>query len=313
MKSPSDSEMDLDKTPTNISASKVNMNLLDDDDWVKMKEFILKSGNNEIIRCLKNSEIKVAALTKCIEELKGEAQWSRKHIIRLDKAMKKLEAMVCNEKTQRLKAECRALQSTVLIRGISIHPDAANLNRPETQTESRTQVAETLKGIGMDLVENGLSDTYRLPQKSIVTRAGATIVTDAIRVTFQTHRGKLALYTAMVAKGKDFPLIKIADAIPFDLVKEKKKLDDLAADYRVLKPGIRTRTVCRFGEVFIMVKAEGTTKYVRKETCEIAAELKKATGQTTEGEDEYDDDIESDLHTVVKKKRNKRSRRSSFF
>ena len=57
LKTPSDSDMgdiDMDKTPTNIPTTIpiVNLNLLDDEDWVKMKEFILKSGNNEIISSL---------------------------------------------------------------------------------------------------------------------------------------------------------------------------------------------------------------------------------------------------------------------
>ena len=94
----------------------------------------------------------------------------------------------------------------------------------------------------------------------------------------------------------------MADAIPYDLVGRKKFLDTLAADYRKAHTGSKTRTVCRSGEMIIVVKAAGEKKFLKKDVDKTREELGLAT-------EEEEDDDSSEIEQSPQDVRGKKSKR----
>ena len=121
-----------------------------------------------------------------------------------------------------------------------------------------------MKSPGPNPANAGVKETVRLRPRLIKLKNGTEITTDTVRVRFETTAQKIDLYKALVAKGKENPKIKVADAIPYDLLGRKKFLDTLAGDYRTAKPGTKTRTVCRFGEMIILVKSQDDAKFKKR-------------------------------------------------
>ena len=175
-------------------------------DWEKIKNYIGKSGNKELNAIMNKTDSRIKQLTGFVaqlteelsvvkagfQEVKEECTTLKGDIsslnVKMDKLLGLYEKMVSKvgkERKQRLKAECRSLQSTVMMRGVEIHPTATQQNRTETQTETRKQVTDLLTKFEIDMLEFGVADCYRLTQRPIRTRDGMSVLTDTIRIAFK--------------------------------------------------------------------------------------------------------------------------------
>lgn len=193
--------------------------------------------------------------------------------------------------TKGLKIECKALETTVMIRGIPLCQKAANELRKETADETRAQAIAMLINLGLKSEEeNGFNEVLRLPQREITLRDGKVIQTDTIKIKFNLLQGKLNLFKALVANGKNFKQVKVHDAIPSDLIPEKRELDDLASDYRKKFPGCKTRTMCRFGTVYVAIKKAGETTFKKIAKKTLLEDLCIVSSDTDSSDDEeYED------------------------
>ena len=73
----------------------------------------------------------------------------------------------------------------------------------------------------------------------------------------------MALYKALAANGNANKNIRVQDAVPADLMDTKKEYDNLAAKMRRDNPGLRTRVLCRGGEMALFAKDKDCPRYER--------------------------------------------------
>ena len=174
------------------------------------------------------------------------------------------------ERKKRLKIESDMMANVVIINGVEFHPAALKDNkRFETPMETMQKTHEFLELIKVDKSSCGITEAIRLPKKQ-VTLNGITRTTNTIRVTFLSFSHKMALYKALAANGKVNKAIRVQDFVPSELIKEKRELEQLATSMRRKKPNLRTRVICRGGEMLLLTKDQTNQRYtkMKKETIE---------------------------------------------
>ena len=296
----------------------VGQDFFSSSNWQGMYQFCLNSGNAQAIAWAQGSEADlqkafnglaehVTTLTSQVNGLREDMSELRKlcreNSEALREAVERIEGDLSRERKMRHRAECLTLATTIMARGIPLHTAANNENRPEEVSETRVMVFQALTSLGLNPTNAGVREVNRLKQRQITLKDGRKVTTDTVKIRFDTFNQKLELFKALALKGKDNPAIKVADAIPYDLVGRKKFLDTLAADYRKAHTGSKTRTVCRSGEMIIVVKAAGEKKFVKKDVDKIREEL----GLITEEEEE--DDSSSEIEQSPQDVRGKKSKR----
>jgi len=308
----------MDNPNTNPFA--IGQRVMQGDNWKGMLSFCLNSGNPQAVAWAKGTEQdlqtafrglaeSINVLNRANESTKEELAELRAFCRENSKAIKdavsRIEAELKSEKKKRLRAECINLETTVMVRGVPMHIKASNENRQEVQSETRMMVVQSLTSLGLNPSTAGVKEVVRLRPRQVTLKDGRKVTTDTVKMRFETLANKLDLYKALVSKGKDNPEIKVADAIPFDLIAKKKVLDTLAGDYRTANAGVKTRTVCRFGEMVILIKPANEIKFKK-----IAVEtIRKELGLDMDEDEENSSDNEIDQSPEQKQNGTKGKRR----
>ena len=162
------------------------------------------------------------------------------------------------------------LANVVMINGIPLHPLATKENRMETSVETMQRTHEFLSSIKVDTSLCGITESIRLPQRQVQLN-GVLTWTTTIRVTFQSLAHKIALYRALAAHGKQNANVRVQDAIPSDLMGDKRELEKVASRWRKDNSDLRTKVLCRNGEISLYTKDKDEKKYskVPKETIDL--------------------------------------------
>jgi len=250
-KGKNDNQAPKSKEPSQGTAGIAEMGkaFLLSDRWKKIQAHCLKSDDPTIVEAIKEGEIELHGIFEFISaKIDRLMRKQIKFKKAINKKIKTLEMAMANEIANRLKSECKSLESTVMVRGIEYHQMATGEKRKETEGETRVQTIDILTKLGLKLSLAGIQ-VYRLPQREITLRDGKKIWTDTVKITFPNLQEKIDLFKCLATNGKDYKNIKVHDAIPQDLIAEKRETDDLASDYRTKFPGTKTRTLCRFGKI----------------------------------------------------------------
>ena len=278
----------------NFNPESLGKEFLTSEIWKTISEYCQKSNDPVITKAIRDSDAWLNGIFDIISDSFTEIKTEHKKFKKQIKArIRKLEGEMEEMRMSRLKPECKILQSTVMIRGIPQNPTAVSAKRKETNDETKAMTVDSLKKLGMALdAEDQVSEVFRLPQKEITLRDGKVVKTDTVKVCFTSLQGKLSLYKSLVANGKTWKNIKVHDAIPAGLIGQKKELDDMASDYREKFPGCKTRTLCRYGSVFITLKKAGETSFKKISKKELLNQLGVACDDSESDDDddeEYDD------------------------
>ena len=283
--------------------------------WKTIKAHCMKADDPKVVEAIKEGNIELQGIFEYWGERFAKLSSKQEKFKKRTKAkFREIETQMANQIRNRLRVECKALETTVMVRGIEFHQAARNEKRKENEGETRVQTVDILTKLGLKLSLAGIQ-VLRLPQREITLRDGNKVWTDTVRIAFPNLQEKLDLFKCLVAKGKDFKKIKVHDAIPHDLIPAKRALDDLASDYRAKFNGTKTRTVCRFGTVFLMVKKVGETTFKKVKGSEIKKEL--GIVEKKKGKDDSDSDSDSEVEieeeddytSPLRKGVNKRMRR----
>jgi hypothetical protein len=160
-------------------------------------------------------------------------------------------------------------------------------------------IMDLLNKLEMEPDQYNILDAIRIKQGKEKNRDNKEFTTDLIKIQFDNPRGKYNMYRAMATHGKDHKSIKISDAIPKDLVPQKKFLEKVAAAYRKYFKGAKTRVQCRSGDMHLNIKETGTTKF---QTMEINT-AKKAIQKVQEKNEEDGTQEENKVESVSAKRK----------
>lgn len=89
---------------------------------------------------------------------------------------------------------------------------------------------------------------------------------------------KMALYKALANNGKNNMKVRVQDAIPADLINDKRELEKIGSRWRKENPELRTKVLCRNGEVSLYTKEKDEKKYskVSKEAIDLENDFNSA-------------------------------------
>ena len=233
-----------------------------------VRETLVQAGNEEAIKAFDNIETAITDyVTKWVEERIKQTDEKIEYLARIvEDVIGRLQV----ERRKRLKVEADVLANVVLINGIEINPTALTAGRPENSVETMQKTHEFLDSIKLDKSSCGIVEAIRLPQRQIVIN-GASVLSTTIRVTFLGMAHKLALYRSLATNGKNSSKVRVQDAIPSDLMPDKRELEKVANKWRKDNPDLRTKVLCRNGEMVLLTKEKEDKKYakVAKETIDL--------------------------------------------
>ena len=234
----------------------------------RVREALVKSGDNEALKAFDEIETAIADYV---------AQWVEERIKKTDEKVEYLARIVEDvvkklktERKKRLQIEANVLANVVIINGLDIHAKAKEEKRIESSIETMEMVHNFVEAVKIESVQCGITEAIRLPQRTIQTN-GTTITTNTVRVTFVSFAHKVALYKALSKNGKNSATVRVQDAIPSDLMGEKRELEQIASKWRRNNDELRTKVLCRNGEMVLYTKEKDDTKYskVSKEAIDL--------------------------------------------
>ena len=233
-----------------------------------VRDALVKAGAQEAIKAFDNIETAVVDyVTQWVENRIKQTDEKVEHLARIvEDVVKRLEV----ERRKRLRIEADVLANVVMINGIPMHPLATKENRMETSVETMQRTHEFLGSIKVDTSLCGITEAIRLPQRQVQLN-GVMTWTTTIRVTFQSLAHKIALYRALATNGKQSANVRVQDAIPADLMGDKRELEKVASRWRKENTDLRTKVLCRNGEINLYTKDKDDKKYskVPKETIDL--------------------------------------------
>ena len=168
-----------------------------------------------------------------------------------------------SEKRKRLATEYQELGSQMIINGLVLHPDAEKEKRPEANEETRLSVTNLLSSIGIKEDVNGIEKSVRLPSKEIKLKDGTNGKTSTIKVFFKSVESKVQVYRALAAQGSQIRNVQFHDVVPRDLLPKKRNLETIASRWRAEHKEVRTRAICKNGNIILMAKKNSEKKYTR--------------------------------------------------
>ena len=253
-----------------------------DNDWKIMQTALENTKDPAVLSAMQKFRKKIGNMLQTVADLRAEISALRTNVnekIRsLNETVKDLSESLEIEKKKRLLSECNALATIVLIRGLKQHEEAARNNRPENEIETKNVVSKLFETLGIELVASGMSDAVRLPQREITIYNGKKILTDTIKLVFSTIGKKFGFYAALAKNGKFAPEVHVQDMIPKDFLGEKQKLESIASQWRKKCSELRTRVMCRAGQMSLFSKKIGEKRF--KQISD--AELQKLTKENVE-------------------------------
>ena len=233
-----------------------------------VRQALAKAGDEEALKAFDNIETAVADyVTQWVENRIKQTDEKVEHLARIvEDVVKRLET----ERRKSLKIEADVLANVVMINGIPIHPLAIKENRIESSVETMQRTHEFLSSIKVDTSLCGITEAIRLPQRQVQLN-GVLTWTTTIRVTFQSLAHKIALYRALASNGKQNANVRVQDAIPADLMGDKRELEKVASRWRKENSDLRTKVLCRNGEISLFTKDKDEKKYskVPKDTLDL--------------------------------------------
>ena len=223
-----------------------------------VREALVKAGDQEAIKAFDNIQTAVVDyVTQWVENRIKQTDEKVEHLARI---VEDVAERLQTERRKRLKIEADVLANVVMISGIEIHQAAKDAGRSENTVETMQKTYEFLSTVKIEKHLCGIVEAVRLPQRQIVLNGQSTLTT-TIRVKFNSFTNKLALYKALAAHSKKSSKIRVQDAIPADLMNDKRELEKVGAKWRKENPDLRTRVICKNGEMQIYTKEKDQTKY----------------------------------------------------
>ena len=119
----------------------------------------------------------------------------------------------------------------MIINRLEVHKATNDGKRAERAIETMEKTHDFVKSFNIQKIQCGITEAVRLPQRQIQMN-GATITTNTVRVTFLSFAHKVALYKALATNGKKNANIRVQDAIPADLMGEKRELEHIGSRWR---------------------------------------------------------------------------------
>ena len=195
----------------------------------RLKELCKNSGDPNDLNIMENIE---RAMTNYVatfleERMKKTEEALEKCANKVDKLGKIVEHMHIGwttERRKRLKVEADILANVVFINGIEFHENATKDKRYETPVETMQKTHEFLAAIKHETSTCGITEAIRLPRRH-VSNGGNSFLSNTIRVSFVSFTAKMALYRALATNGNANKNIKVQDAVPSDLMGDKKELE----------------------------------------------------------------------------------------
>ena len=233
-----------------------------------VRDALVKAGDEEALKAFDNIETAVADyVTQWVENRIKQTDEKVEHLARI---VEDVVLRLQNERKKRLKIEADVLANVVMINGIPLHPQAGKENRIESSVETMQRTHEFLSSIKVDTSLCGITEAIRLPQRQVQLN-GVLTWTTTIRITFQSFAHKMALYKALATNGKNNANVRVQDAIPADLMGDKRELEKVAARWRKENNDLRTKVLCRNGEISLFTKDKDERKYTKvpKETIDL--------------------------------------------
>ena len=226
----------------------------------QVREALEKSGDKEALKAFDNIENAIADYV---------AQWVEERIRKTDEKVEYLARIVEDvvkklkvERKKRLQIEANVLANVVIINGLEINETAKKAERMENAVETMEMVHNFVESVKIEKIQCGITEAIRLPQRQIKTN-NTTITTNTVRVTFGSFAHKVALYRALALNGKNSATIRVQDAIPADLMGEKRELEQIASKWRKNNQELRTKVLCRNGEMVLLTKEKEEKKYTK--------------------------------------------------
>ena len=233
-----------------------------------VRDALVKAGDEEALKAFDNIETAVADyVTQWVENRIKQTDEKVEHLARI---VEDVVLRLQNERKKRLKIEADVLANVVMINGIPLHPQAGKENRIESSVETMQRTHEFLSSIKVDTSLCGITEAIRLPQRQVQLN-GVLTWTTTIRITFQSFAHKMALYKALATNGKNNANVRVQDAIPADLMGDKRELEKVAARWRKENNDLPTKVLCRNGEISLFTKDKDERKYTKvpKETIDL--------------------------------------------
>ena len=225
-----------------------------------VRNALIKAGEDEALKAFDNIENAVVDyVAKWVEDRIKQTDEKIEHLARIvEDVIKRLQV----ERKKRLKIEADVLANVVMINGIQLHPQASKENRMETSVETMQRTHEFLGSIKVETSLCGITEAIRLLQRQVQIN-GVLTWTTTIRVTFQSFAHKIALYKALATNGKNSANVRVQDAIPTDLMNDKRELEKIASRWRKDNSDLRTKVLCRNGEIGLYTKDKDEKKYTK--------------------------------------------------
>ena len=274
---------------------KVNMDpitsILTGEHFLGVMKVIEKSGDQKALQHLKGLQDEIEKLPeiflKMKEKIKQEVTEELKQdydakIGRMMETMVVLSTDLKEEKKKRLANECKAMETTIFLVGLTRHPKALNEKRPETGEETYECLCKLLNELDCPKLKDDIHYLVRLPPKLKVNKDGEEFSTNVCKLVFNKVENKRTFFGKLQANGGKITDLRVYEGLPKELLTAKANLETIAKKIRSNEEGTRTRVQARNGELVLMIKKGKDGKFERMERKDLEKELRWLKEKKTE-------------------------------
>ena len=257
--------------------------ILTGEHFLGVMKAIEKTGDPKALEHLKGLQEDIEKLPeiflKMKEKIKQEVTEELKQdydakIGRMMETMVVLSTDLKEEKKKRLANECKAMETTIFLVGLTRHPKALSEKRAETGEETYECVCKMLNELDCPKLKDDIHYLVRLPPKLKVNKDGEEFSTNVCKLVFNKVENKRTFFGKLQANGGKRAELRVYEGLPKELLTAKANLETIAKKMRANEDGLRTRVQARNGELVLMIKRGKEGKFEKMDRRELEKELR---------------------------------------